>query len=91
MGKRASTPEFSASAVDNADGNILYVNIDADGAKAIATRFLEQYHVIHRLDAVLEGKIWIVTVQVSLFNKNHVKKVRVEANTGRILDYKTSD
>ena len=91
MGKRASIPEFSANAVDNADVNTLYVNIDADGAKAIATRFLEQYHVIRGLDAVLEDKIWLVTVQVSLFNNNHVKKVRIEANTGRILDYKTLD
>ncbi|TLX95183.1 MAG: hypothetical protein E6K91_03670 [Thaumarchaeota archaeon] len=89
MSKRASTPELPPIAADNVGVNTLYL-IAADNAKTIATRFLEQYHVIHGLDAVLEDNIWIVTVQVSLFNNTHVKKVRIEANTGRILDYNSS-
>ena len=90
MRKRASTPGFTDIAVDNVGDNTLYVNIDADNAKVIATRFLEQYHVIHGLDAVLEDEIWLVTANVSLFNKNHVKKVRIDVTTGKILDYETT-
>jgi len=90
MSKRASTSEFSAIADDNVGDSTGCVNINADNAKAIAERFLEQYHVINGVDTVLEDEIWLVTVRVSLFNNIHVKKVRIDANTGKILDYKTS-
>ncbi|HYL65793.1 MAG TPA: hypothetical protein VEU72_01415 [Nitrosopumilaceae archaeon] len=38
------------------------------------------------INAVLEGEIWLVTAIVGL-SKNDVKKVRIDLNTGKILDY----
>ena len=60
--------------------------IDHRKSIEIARKFLEQHHSILNINAVLEGEIWLVTAIVGL-SKNNVKKVRIDANTGKILDY----
>lgn len=52
----------------------------------IARKFLEQHYSILNINAVLEGDVWHVTAIVGL-SKNDVKKVRIDATTGKILDY----
>lgn len=60
--------------------------IDYNESIEIAKKFLEQYHSILKTNAVLDGKIWIVTVKTGLSNRN-IRKVRIDADTGKILDY----
>jgi hypothetical protein len=63
------------------------IKIGESQAISTATRFLEQYHsgVIDR-SAINENGVWAVEVSVGLTN-NKMKKVMVDANTGRILGY----
>jgi uncharacterized membrane protein YkoI len=60
--------------------------IDYHRSMEIARKFLEQHHSILNINAVLENEVWLVTAIVGL-SKNDVKKVRIDANTGKILDY----
>lgn len=57
--------------------------IDSKEAIWIATRFLEQHHSILCADASLEDSEWTVTARVGIMPE-HVKKVRVDAASGRI-------
>ena len=63
------------------------LSIDSNNAKGIATRFLEQhYSVLEIKQAVLEDDIWMVAVLLSSFD-NQSRKVRIDAKTGRIIDW----
>ena len=65
----------------------LYQDIDARCAKSIARKFLEQYHSpLISKDAVLEGMIWTVTMDVGQVNERIIR-VRVDSKTGKILGY----
>ena len=62
------------------------LTIDELRAKELARRFLEQYHSIIVLNAILEDGVWDVAAKIGLLPKD-VKNVRVDAETGRILGY----
>ena len=62
------------------------VKIDKRHAIEIATKFLEQHHSIGAATAVLKGVEWFVTMSVGM-SKNDTRKVRIDANTGKILGY----
>ena len=63
------------------------LSIDSDRAKEIMTRFLEQHHTIVEIeDAVLNDDIWTVIALLSSPN-DKTRKVRVDAKTGRIIDW----
>jgi hypothetical protein len=65
----------------------LHHSVDGHCAKSIARKFLEQYHsLLISKDAVLEGMIWTVTMDVGHVNE-HIMHVKVDAKTGRILGY----
>ncbi|TLX95822.1 MAG: hypothetical protein E6K91_01680 [Thaumarchaeota archaeon] len=58
--------------------------IDKKLAIEIARRLLGQHYVINSLDAVLEDDTWIVTGQVQLFDNRQVRKIIIDARTGRL-------
>jgi uncharacterized membrane protein YkoI len=60
--------------------------INKDQAIDITKRFLEQHHNVSGASAVLRKEKWFVTMYVSMSN-NDTRQVRIDANTGRILDY----
>ncbi|NHH97268.1 hypothetical protein DYY66_2366 [Candidatus Nitrosotalea sp. FS] len=62
------------------------LTIDEFKAKEIARRFLEQYHSIIVSDVLLEDDVWTVSAKTGLMPKD-VKKVMIDAETGRILGY----
>lgn len=63
------------------------LSIDSNNAKEIATRFLEQhYSILEIKQTVLQDGIWIVTVSLSSFD-DQIRKVRIDAKTGRIIDW----
>lgn len=62
------------------------LTIDEIKAKDLARRFLEQYHSIVVLNAILEEDVWEVSAKIGLAPKD-VRKVMVDAETGRILGY----
>jgi len=60
--------------------------IDSSKAREIARNFLAQNHaVIGVREPILEDHTWIVEADVMLFSTHHIKKVKVDAQTGRIL------
>ncbi len=60
--------------------------ISKDKAIEITKRFLEQHHSVSGASAVLRGKEWFVTMCIGMSN-NDTRQVRIDANTGKILDY----
>jgi len=62
------------------------LTIDEFKAKEIAKKFLEQYHSIVVSDVLLEDEVWTVSAKTGLMPKD-VKKVMIDAETGRILGY----
>lgn len=62
------------------------VKINEYQAIEIAKRFLEQHHSVSGAKAVLNGKEWIITTSIGI-SKNNVRIVRIDAKTGKILDY----
>lgn len=62
------------------------LTVDEFKAKEIARRFLEQYHSIIVSDVLLEDEVWTVSAKIGLMPKD-VKKVMIDAETGRILGY----
>ena len=71
--------------VDNND--LIDVNISANTAIEKTRKFLEQYHsAITFREVKLSGKTWIMTMDVGLVNQ-HIMQVRVDFESGQILDY----
>jgi len=62
--------------------------IDSNKAKEIARNFLAQYHaVLDVKDPILEDHTWIVDSDVMSFGFKHLKRVKVNSETGRIMGY----
>ena len=70
----------------NSDSTKTRLTIDEFKAREIAKRFLEQYHSIIVSDVLLEDEVWTVSAKTGLMPKD-VKKVMIDAETGRILGY----
>jgi hypothetical protein len=64
--------------------NIL--QIDAEKAKEITRRFLEQYHTVIDVKAVLVNNVWIVTTHLG-FSNTQTRQVRIDAYSGKIMGY----
>jgi len=62
------------------------LTVDEFKAKEIARKFLEQYHSIIVSEVILEDEIWTVSAKTGLMPKD-IKKVMIDAETGRILGY----
>ena len=60
--------------------------IDAEKAKEITRRFLEQYHTVVDVEAALVNNMWIVTTNLG-FSNTQTRKVRIDAYSGKILGY----
>ena len=61
--------------------------VDSYRAADIARKFFEQYHSgVAIKDIELNDEIWFVTVGVG-FLFEEVKKIEIDANTGKILRY----
>ena len=64
--------------------------IDASKAREIARNFLAQTHaVLDVRNPALEDHTWIVDADVTLFTIHHIKRVAIDAETGRILGYES--
>ena len=62
--------------------------IDSSEAKEIARNFLAQYHaVLDVKDPILDDHTWTVDADVMSFGFNHIKRVRVNSETGKIMGY----
>lgn len=66
--------------------------IDAQKAIEIAEKFLEKYHDTislksSELNDSVEEKVWELIFDVGFLSEN-IKKVKVDANNGKILSYK---
>jgi uncharacterized membrane protein YkoI len=62
--------------------------IDSYNAARIARKFFEQYHTgVEIKDMELEGSVWFVIVGVG-FLFEQIRKVEIDAYTGRILQYR---
>jgi len=60
--------------------------IDRKRVEEIARNFLAQNHaVIDVRNPTLEDNTWIVEADVMVFSTYHIKRVKVDAQTGRIL------
>ncbi len=63
----------------------MFLQIDASKAIDMAREFLKQsYTTIVFKNIVMEEKVWIVECNVG-FLKDNLKKVRIDANTGKII------
>src|SRR5690242_5621923 len=63
------------------------IEIDSNKAEIIATRFLEQYFSVLKVEqTVLEDDIWTVIVLL-LSSDNQMRKIRIDAKTGKIIDW----
>jgi len=62
------------------------LTVDEFKAKEIARKFLEQYHSVIVSEVLLEGEVWTVSAKTGLMPRD-VKKVMIDAETGRILGY----
>jgi len=65
--------------------------IDAPKAIEIAEKFLENHHTTLNLKSSVlqetgDEKIWVIDFDVG-FLEEQIKKVKVDANTGKILGY----
>ena len=62
------------------------LSVDSIKAKEIAIRFLEQhYSIIEAKQAILQDDIWTVTVLLS--PNDQIRKIRINAKTGTIIDW----
>lgn len=52
----------------------------------ITKKFLEQHHSISNASADLREGRWFVTMCIGM-SKSDTRQVRIDANTGKILDY----
>ena len=69
------------------EDKIIDEKIDSSKAQELARRFLGQYHSVIDTKAVLEDDgIWVVTAYLG-FSNTQTKKVRIDADSGRILGY----
>ena len=69
------------------DIDFIDVNISANRAIEKARKFLEQYHsAITFREIKLSRKTWIITMDVGLVNQ-HIMQVRVDFDSGQMLDY----
>ena len=60
--------------------------IDSDKAREIARYFLAQNHSdLDVRNPTLEDHTWIVDADVTLFSTHQIKRVKVDAQTGKIL------
>ena len=60
--------------------------IDSDKAREIARYFLAQNHlVIDVRNPTLEDHTWQVDADVTLYATHHIKRVKINAETGNIL------
>ena len=60
--------------------------IDSDKAREIARYFLAQNHIVIDVrNPTLEDHTWIVDADVTLFATHQIKRVKIHAETGRIL------
>ncbi|TLX82809.1 MAG: hypothetical protein E6L00_02675 [Thaumarchaeota archaeon] len=65
--------------------------IDSSKAIQIVRNFLAQYHaVLDVKDPILEDHTWLVDADVTSFGFNHIKRVRVNSETGKIMGYEIS-
>jgi len=56
-------------------------------AEQIARSFFEQQHDVHNTKAVrFENGIWVVEGEVSSGYGENIKKLRIDAKTGKIID-----
>ena len=64
----------------------MLMQINKSRAIMIATRFFGQYNSdISLKDIILEGGVWIVTVEIGMINEK-TKQVTIDANSGKILN-----
>jgi uncharacterized membrane protein YkoI len=62
--------------------------VDSYRAAGIARKFFEQYHTgVEIKDMELEDGVWFVTVGVG-FLFEQIRKIEIDAHTGRILQYR---
>ena len=60
--------------------------IDSDKAREIARYFLAQNHIVIDVrNPTLEDHTWQVDADVTLYATHHIKRVKINAETGRIL------
>ena len=60
--------------------------IDSDKAREIARYFLAQNHsVLDVRNPTLEDHTWIVDADVTVYSTHQIKRVKIHAETGRIL------
>lgn len=52
----------------------------------ITKKFLEQHHSVSNASAALREGKWFVTMCIGM-SKSDTRQVRIDANTGKILDY----
>ena len=63
----------------------MLLKIDAQRAIDISREFLKQsYTTVIFKNIIMEEKIWIVEYNVG-FLKDNIKKVKIDANTGKII------
>ena len=61
-------------------------NLDSIKAREIAMRFLQQNHSVHRVEnAILEDGSWQVKADVTSFGIRHIKRVKIDDASGRII------
>ena len=64
----------------------LLINSDEQNVINIAARFLEQHHSVITYHTSFQGDHWVVTAKVG-FLPEQVKKVRIDAQSRKIIDY----
>lgn len=66
--------------------DLMVLNVDNQKAENIARIFLSQnYSVLKIIKSNLANHAWTVEVLVSSFDKNTVKKIKIDDRTGTIL------
>ncbi|HEX5458249.1 MAG TPA: hypothetical protein VFX64_07700 [Candidatus Nitrosotalea sp.] len=68
------------------EDKIIDEKIDSSKAQELARRFLGQYHSVIDTKAILEDGVWVVTAYLG-FSNTQTKRVRIDADSGRILGY----
>lgn len=64
----------------------MVLNMDGHKAEEIARTFLNQnYSVLRIVKSKLENHAWTVEALVSSFDKNAVKKIKIDDRTGSII------
>jgi len=60
--------------------------IDSSKAQEIARNFLAQSHAVLEVrNPTLEDHTWSVEADVTLYTAHHIKRVKINAETGRIM------